>query len=53
MVKIRTARDDDTGQAMVAIIDNGPGIAEELLPDILFEPFKTSKDGAAALVCGR
>ena len=49
MVKIRIARDDDTGQAIVAIIDNGPGIAEELLPDVLFEPFKTSKDGGSGI----
>jgi len=42
-------RDDDTGQAIVAIIDNGPGIAEELLPDVLFEPFKTSKDGGSGI----
>ncbi|MEA1934708.1 MAG: hypothetical protein U9N60_09830, partial [Thermodesulfobacteriota bacterium] len=32
VVRIRTARDDDTRQAVVEIIDNGPGIAEELLP---------------------
>ena len=31
------------------IIDNGPGIAEELLPDVLFEPFKTSKDGGSGI----
>jgi putative PEP-CTERM system histidine kinase len=49
MVKIRTAREDDTGQAIVAIIDNGPGIAEELLPDVLFEPFKTSKDNGSGI----
>ena len=49
MVKIRTTRDDDTGQAIVAVIDNGPGIAEELLPDVLFEPFKTSKDGGSGI----
>ena len=49
MVKIRTTRDDDFGQAIVAVIDNGPGIAEELLPDVLFEPFKTSKDGGSGI----
>ena len=31
------------------IIDNGTGIAEELLPDILFEPFKTTKDGGSEI----
>ncbi|MCD6225196.1 MAG: hypothetical protein J7K32_06710 [Deltaproteobacteria bacterium] len=45
VVQIRTGSNDDTGQAVVEIIDNGPGIAEELLPDALFEPFKTDKDG--------
>jgi putative PEP-CTERM system histidine kinase len=42
-VKIRASKDDDHGQAIIDIIDNGPGIPEELLPDALFEPFKTSK----------
>ena len=31
------------------IIDNGPGIAEELLPDLLFEPFKTTKDEGSGI----
>ena len=31
------------------ITDNGPGIAEELLPDLLFEPFKTTKDGGSGI----
>lgn len=51
IVQIRTGRDDDDDgrQAVVEIIDNGPGIAEELLPDVLFEPFKTSKDGGSGI----
>ncbi|MCK5233125.1 MAG: hypothetical protein KAR13_22830, partial [Desulfobulbaceae bacterium] len=49
VVQIRTGRDDDTRQAVVEIIDNGPGIAEELLPDALFEPFKTTKDGGSGI----
>ena len=49
VVRISTAREDDTGQAIVAITDNGPGIAEELLPDVLFEPFKTSKNGGSGI----
>ena len=49
VVQIRTVSNDDTGQAVVEIIDNGPGIAEELLPDVLFEPFKTSKDGGSGI----
>jgi putative PEP-CTERM system histidine kinase len=49
IVQIRTGRDDDGKRAVVEIIDNGPGIAEELLPDVLFEPFKTSKDGGSGI----
>ena len=49
IVQIRTGRDDDVRQAVVEIVDNGPGIAEELLPDVLFEPFKTTKDGGSGI----
>ncbi|MBW1932281.1 MAG: PEP-CTERM system histidine kinase PrsK [Deltaproteobacteria bacterium] len=42
-VQIRTNKGDDHEQAIIEIIDNGPGIPEKLLPDALFEPFKTSK----------
>ncbi|MEA3468050.1 MAG: XrtA/PEP-CTERM system histidine kinase PrsK [Thermodesulfobacteriota bacterium] len=49
IVKIMTAKDVETRQAVIEIIDNGPGIAEELLPDILFEPFKTSKGGGSGI----
>jgi len=49
VVQIRTDRDDDGRQAIVEIVDNGPGIAEELLPDVLFEPFKTSKDEGSGI----
>ncbi len=40
---------EDARQAVVEIIDNGPGIATELLPDILFEPFKTRKEGGSGI----
>ncbi len=43
VVRIRTHKDVAGKQARIEITDNGPGIAEELLPDALFEPFKTSK----------
>ena len=45
----RFLRDADAQQAFVEIVDNGPGIAEELLPDALFEPFKTSKQGGSGI----
>ena len=49
IVQIRTGRHDNGTQAVVEIIDNGPGIAKELLPDALFEPFKTSKEGGSGI----
>jgi putative PEP-CTERM system histidine kinase len=42
-VRINASRDDDQGQAVIEITDNGSGIAADLLPDALFEPFKTTK----------
>jgi putative PEP-CTERM system histidine kinase len=49
VVRIEICRDDDARQILVKIIDNGPGIAAELLPDALFEPFKSSKDGGSGI----
>jgi putative PEP-CTERM system histidine kinase len=43
VLRITAARDDDQGQAVIEFTDNGPGIAADLLPDALFEPFKTTK----------
>ena len=42
IVRIRCYR-DDAGRIAVEVTDNGPGIVEELLPEVLFEAFKTSK----------
>jgi signal transduction histidine kinase len=42
-VRIKVGRDDKQGQAIIELSDNGPGIAKDLLPDALFEPFKTTK----------
>ncbi len=49
IIMIKTSVNSDTKQTIVVIIDNGPGIKEELLPDILFEPFKTSKKGGSGI----
>ena len=49
IIRIETSNDSNTKQATVVLVDNGPGIKEELLPDILFEPFKTSKKGGSGI----
>ena len=49
VVQIKITRDDDGRHAIMEIIDNGPGIAKKLLPDVLFEPFKTSKNGGSGI----
>ncbi len=48
-IQLRTSVDCETKQVSVDILDNGPGIAEELLPDLLFEPFKTSKKNGSGI----
>jgi signal transduction histidine kinase len=45
-VVLRTEADD--GEVAVSIIDNGPGIPEEVLPH-LFEPLFTTKEGGTGL----
>ena len=42
-MRIKASSDDDQGQAVIEITDSGPGIAVNLLPNALFEPFKTTK----------
>jgi putative PEP-CTERM system histidine kinase len=39
----------EEGEVVIELLDNGPGIEPELLPDILFEPFKTSKKGGSGI----
>lgn len=34
---------------LVKVSDNGPGIAKDLLPDGLFQPFKTNKEGGSGI----
>lgn len=46
-ITITAVKDTEKRQAVITIMDNGPGIKEELLPDLLFKPFKTGKkDGS-------
>jgi putative PEP-CTERM system histidine kinase len=49
MVRIETKQDTERGTAIIKISDNGPGIKEELLPDTLFEPFKTDKQRGSGI----
>lgn len=43
VAKINLLQDDFHGEAVIEITDNGPGIEKNLLPNALFEPFKTTK----------
>jgi len=49
VVKLKISKDSDGGLAMIEVCDNGPGIADELLPGVLFEPFKTNKEGGSGV----
>ncbi|TKB12411.1 XrtA/PEP-CTERM system histidine kinase PrsK [Desulforhopalus sp. IMCC35007] len=49
IVKIKITTDENSGQVFVELSDNGPGIPGDLLPDALFEPFKTSKEGGSGI----
>ena len=42
LVHIDATSDDDQGRDVIKITDNGPRIAADLLPDVLFEPLKTT-----------
>ncbi len=48
-VRVRAWKDEEEGQMVLEVTDNGPGIPAELLPDLLFEPFKTSKAGGSGI----
>ncbi len=49
VIQIAANRNDNNEWAIVKILDNGSGIAEELLPDRLFEPFQTTKDNGSGI----
>ncbi len=48
-VQIDAGQDKNNNLAQIRITDNGPGITGDLLPDLLFEPFKTSKTGGSGI----
>ncbi len=49
VVQVGARREEKNKEVLVEILDNGPGIAQELLPDALFEPFTTSRDGGSGI----
>ncbi|WP_457577545.1 ATP-binding protein [Desulfomarina sp.] len=49
VVRMVAAREGSTKRIVITILDNGPGILEALLPDALFEPFKTTKKGGSGI----
>ena len=48
-VRIDAFKDEDQGQAIIKVMDDGPGIARHLLPEALFEPYKTTKSGGSGV----
>ena len=42
-IKIDAIKDIDSNQTIIKIRDNGPGFADNMLPDMLFEPFASTK----------
>ncbi|MDT8396454.1 MAG: ATP-binding protein [bacterium] len=47
-ITVSVVRDDNGGGSVLAVSDDGPGIPDEVLPEI-FEPFKTTKDHGTGL----
>lgn len=39
----------DNGQVIIVVADNGPGLPVDLLPDAIFEPFKTTKEEGSGI----
>ncbi|PHR24436.1 MAG: hypothetical protein COA36_15465 [Desulfotalea sp.] len=48
-VEIKTSPNIIAELITVTLSDNGPGIAKILLPEALFEPFRTTKDGGSGI----
>jgi len=47
-VNIKSHRDDHS-KVIIDVSDNGPGLPSELLPDAVFEPFKTTKSKGSGI----
>jgi len=48
-VNIRCYPDSNRNKAVIEVVDNGPGVPSELLPDAIFEPFKTTKPNGSGI----
>ncbi|BHH81960.1 XrtA/PEP-CTERM system histidine kinase PrsK [Desulforhopalus sp. 52FAK] len=48
-VQIKTQMNTMQDSVNIEILDDGPGINESLLPEALFEPFKTTKEGGSGI----
>ena len=49
VVRINAYINKNQMQAVIEITDSGPGIPPHVLPDALFEPYKTTKSGGSGI----
>jgi putative PEP-CTERM system histidine kinase len=49
IVQISALSCTKTDNVIIEIVDDGPGIEEDLLPNVLFEPFRTTREGGSGI----